>query len=181
MSVPMTTVYSRSSIQVIVTSCKMTFRRPTQPINRPCTFFPIQRYAQITFHRDCHQLQRFTRRIPNCGMESASCMTAMGPSITPRKLSRLSSAWIRVGSFARSLRHALITLHADFDKANEILFRLGIIYKQQAKYRDSLACFDKILRNPPNPLAHADIWFQIGHVYEQEKDVGDMNTSVKHF
>ncbi|KAF7306417.1 TPR-REGION domain-containing protein [Mycena indigotica] len=58
----------------------------------------------------------------------------------------------------------------DFDKANEILFRLGIIYKQQGKYDDSLNCFDRILRNPPNPLAHADIWFQIGHVYEQQKD-----------
>ncbi|KAJ3563468.1 hypothetical protein NP233_g8923 [Leucocoprinus birnbaumii] len=60
----------------------------------------------------------------------------------------------------------------DFDKANEILFRLGIIYKQQAKYEESLACFDRILRNPPSPLAHADIWFQIGHVYEQQKDHG---------
>jgi tetratricopeptide (TPR) repeat protein len=59
----------------------------------------------------------------------------------------------------------------DFDKANEILFRLGIIYKQQAKYEESLACFDRILRSPPSPLAHADIWFQIGHVYEQQKDV----------
>ncbi|KAG5221312.1 TPR protein [Salix suchowensis] len=58
----------------------------------------------------------------------------------------------------------------DFDKANEILFRLGIIYKQQGKYEESLACFDRILRNPPSPLAHADIWFQIGHVYEQQKD-----------
>ncbi|ESK98128.1 transcriptional corepressor [Moniliophthora roreri MCA 2997] len=58
----------------------------------------------------------------------------------------------------------------DFDKANEILFRLGIIYKQQGKYEDSLVCFDRILRNPPSPLAHADIWFQIGHVYEQQKD-----------
>ncbi|KAJ7480062.1 TPR-containing protein Mql1 [Mycena galericulata] len=58
----------------------------------------------------------------------------------------------------------------DFDKANEILFRLGIIYKQQGKYDDSLGCFDRILRNPPSPLAHADIWFQIGHVYEQQKD-----------
>ncbi|KAF5392441.1 hypothetical protein D9757_002108 [Collybiopsis confluens] len=58
----------------------------------------------------------------------------------------------------------------DFDKANEILFRLGIIYKQQGKYEDSLTCFDRILRNPPSPLAHADIWFQIGHVYEQQKD-----------
>ncbi|KAI9566990.1 TPR-like protein [Boletus coccyginus] len=58
----------------------------------------------------------------------------------------------------------------DFDKANEILFRLGIIYKQQGKYEESLSCFDRILRNPPSPLAHADIWFQIGHVYEQQKD-----------
>ncbi|KAJ7037454.1 TPR-like protein [Mycena alexandri] len=58
----------------------------------------------------------------------------------------------------------------DFDKANEILFRLGIIYKQQGKYEESLQCFDRILRNPPSPLAHADIWFQIGHVYEQQKD-----------
>ncbi|KXN84804.1 General transcriptional corepressor ssn6 [Leucoagaricus sp. SymC.cos] len=62
--------------------------------------------------------------------------------------------------------------YQDFDKANEILFRLGIIYKQQGKYEESLACFDRILRNPPSPLAHADIWFQIGHVYEQQKDHG---------
>ncbi|KAL0945563.1 hypothetical protein HGRIS_014724 [Hohenbuehelia grisea] len=58
----------------------------------------------------------------------------------------------------------------DFDKVNEILFRLGIIYKQQGKYDESLACFEQILRTPPSPLAHADIWFQIGHVYEQQKD-----------
>ncbi|EIM83322.1 TPR-like protein [Stereum hirsutum FP-91666 SS1] len=58
----------------------------------------------------------------------------------------------------------------DFDKSNEVLFRLGIIYKQQTKYEDSLRCFDRILRNPPSPLAHADIWFQIGHVYEQQGD-----------
>ena len=65
----------------------------------------------------------------------------------------------------------LIMQDLDFDKANEILFRLGIIYKQQRKYDESLQCFDRILRNPPSPLAHADIWFQIGHVYEQQKDV----------
>jgi glucose repression mediator protein len=48
---------------------------------------------------------------------------------------------------------------------------LGIIYKQQTKYEESLRCFDRILRNPPSPLANADIWFQIGHVYEQQGDV----------
>lgn len=66
----------------------------------------------------------------------------------------------------------------DFDKANEILFRLGIIYKQQGKYNASLECFDRILQNPPNPLANADIWFQIGHVYEQQKDVSVMVPDV---
>jgi glucose repression mediator protein len=55
-------------------------------------------------------------------------------------------------------------------------FRFGIIiYKQQGKHEDSLSCFDRILRNPPRPLAHADIWFQIGHVYEQHKNVSSPN------
>lgn len=56
------------------------------------------------------------------------------------------------------------------------MFRLGIIYKQQGKFEDSLACFDRILRNPPSPLAHADIWFQIGHVFEQQKNVSRFST-----
>lgn len=68
-------------------------------------------------------------------------------------------------------RRVLTPSLPDFDKANEILFRLGIIYKQQGKYSESLECFDRILRNPPSPLAHADIWFQIGHVFEQQRDV----------
>ena len=79
----------------------------------------------------------------------------------------------------------------EFDKANEIYFRLGIIYKQQAKYQQSLEvcrealggndstgantrqCFQYIVKNPPQPLSQTDIWFQIGHVYEQQKDVSD--------
>ena len=67
-------------------------------------------------------------------------------------------------------------LKVDFDKSNEVLFRLGIIYKQQTKYEESLRCFDRILRNPPSPLANADIWFQIGHVYEQQGDVSNVFT-----
>ena len=35
----------------------------------------------------------------------------------------------------------------DFDKANEILFRLGIIYKQQGKYAESLECFGLVKAN----------------------------------
>ena len=78
---------------------------------------------------------------------------------------------------------------SDFDKANEIYFRLGIIYKHQRKYQASLdvsglvvmwylahglvQCFKYILNNPPRPLTSWDIWFQLGHVYEQDRDVSD--------
>jgi general transcriptional corepressor CYC8 len=59
----------------------------------------------------------------------------------------------------------------DSDKKSEVNFSLGIIYKEQGKYDQSLACFDRILRNPPNPLTHGDVWFQIGDVYEEQQDV----------
>jgi hypothetical protein len=32
-------------------------------------------------------------------------------------------------------------------------------------------CFRYILQKPPRPLVQADIWFQIGHVHELQKDV----------
>ncbi|CAH1757017.1 7292_t:CDS:10 [Entrophospora sp. SA101] len=60
-----------------------------------------------------------------------------------------------------SLDHAeeafsqVLRMESKFEKANEIYFRLGIIYKQQQKYDQSL---------------QVDIWFQIGHVYEQQKN-----------
>lgn len=33
-------------------------------------------------------------------------------------------------------------------------------------------CFKYIVNSPPGPLTQEDIWFQIGHVHEQQKDVG---------
>ena len=95
-----------------------------------------------------------------------------------------------------SLEHAeeafsqVMRMDPHFEKANEIYFRLGIIYKQQQKYPQSLEvksvkmfhcwdhptdanaqCFRYIVSDPPRPLTEEDIWFQIGHVYEQQKDV----------
>lgn len=34
-----------------------------------------------------------------------------------------------------------------------------------------LQCFKYIVNSPPAPLTEEDIWFQIGHVHEQQKDV----------
>lgn len=82
-------------------------------------------------------------------------------------------------------------MEPNFEKASEIYFRLGIIYKQQQKYMQSLEvsvygsnvpnlqancvtddkCFKYIVQDPPRPLTEEDIWFQIGHVHEQQKDV----------
>ncbi|GMF05846.1 unnamed protein product [Ambrosiozyma monospora] len=57
-----------------------------------------------------------------------------------------------------------------FDKANEIYFRLGIIYKLQTKLSKALECFKYILNMPPAPLTQTDVWFQIGSVLEQNRD-----------
>jgi glucose repression mediator protein len=34
-----------------------------------------------------------------------------------------------------------------------------------------MQCFKYIVTNPPRPLTEEDIWFQVGHVYEQQKEV----------
>ncbi|PNY20468.1 General transcriptional corepressor ssn6 [Tolypocladium capitatum] len=95
----------------------------------------------------------------------------------------------RYGSYdyAEEAFSQVMQIQPDFEKANEIYFRLGIIYKQQSKFNQSLEvrsracipgrrlltriqCFKYIVNSPPGPLTQEDIWFQIGHVHEQQKD-----------
>lgn len=40
-----------------------------------------------------------------------------------------------------------------------------------------LQCFKYIVQTPPTPLNQTDIWFQIGHVYEQQKKYEDAKTA----
>lgn len=103
----------------------------------------------------------------------------------------------RYGSYdyAEEAFSQVMQIQPDFEKANEIYFRLGIIYKQQSKFGQSLEvpwralflffsfffsfgtrandsqCFKYIVNSPPGPLTQEDIWFQIGHVHEQQKEV----------
>ncbi|KAJ6439231.1 Histone-fold protein [Purpureocillium lavendulum] len=58
-----------------------------------------------------------------------------------------------------------LRIQPSFEKANEIYFRLGIIYKRKSKFKQSLGCFKYIVNSPPKPLTPDDIWFQIGHTY----------------
>lgn len=39
-------------------------------------------------------------------------------------------------------------------------------------------CFKYIVQNPPRPLTEEDIWFQIGHVHEQRKDVRTQTSGI---
>ncbi|RKP37475.1 hypothetical protein BJ085DRAFT_17381, partial [Dimargaris cristalligena] len=64
----------------------------------------------------------------------------------------------------------VMQLDAKFDKANEIYFRLSMLYKGQSRFDKSLECLDYVIANPPPPLTKCDLWFQIGHVHELAKD-----------
>nr|CAG8488202.1 3591_t:CDS:10 [Entrophospora candida] len=76
-----------------------------------------------------------------------------------------------------SLDHAeeafsqVLRMESKFEKANEIYFRLGIIYKQQQKYDQSLQfvaakeAYERVLAENPN---HAKVLQQLGWLYHQQ-------------
>ena len=62
----------------------------------------------------------------------------------------------RYGSYeyAEEAFSQVMQIQPDFDKANEIYFRLGIIYKQQSKFANSL---EVSMPAPLYPWVRADI------------------------
>ena len=164
------------SFQDIVISCKTICRRRIRPISMRCIHFRIRKYVfEPHFQRNDPYLQTGESKVMVRNWDSLRSLRVPGQCrggifICPQDGQRWEHTnWIYC-------HISLINEKSDFDKSNEVLFRLGIIYKQQTKYEESLRCFDRILRNPPSPLANADIWFQIGHVYEQQGDVSDVFT-----
>ena len=53
-----------------------------------------------------------------------------------------------------------------FEKRAEIMYRMGMIYKQQDQPQQALECYQAICDAPPPPLGQADVWFLIGSVQE---------------
>ncbi|PXF42301.1 General transcriptional corepressor trfA [Gracilariopsis chorda] len=81
----------------------------------------------------------------------------------------------RYGSLEHALEAflAVLSLTPDFERADEVCFCIGIIYKEQQRFDDALQYFNRVVvaANPPPPLTRADGWYQIGHVYELKRDV----------
>ncbi|KAI8922192.1 hypothetical protein DFJ77DRAFT_482274 [Powellomyces hirtus] len=79
----------------------------------------------------------------------------------------------RYGSYehAEEAFAAVIRMEPKFEKANEIYFRLGIIYKQAGKYETSLSytsareAYERVLNENPN---HAKVLQQLGWLYHQQ-------------
>lgn len=81
----------------------------------------------------------------------------------------------RYGSLDHALEAFLLVLSIapDFERADEVCFCIGIIYKEQQHFDDALKYFNKVVvaANPPPPLTRADGWYQIGHVSELKRDI----------
>lgn len=81
----------------------------------------------------------------------------------------------RYGSLDNALEAflAVLSISPDFERADEVCFCIGIIYKEQQKFDEALKYFNKVVvaANPPPPLTRADGWYQIGHVNELKRDI----------
>lgn len=81
----------------------------------------------------------------------------------------------RYGSLDNALEAflAVLNISPDFERADEVCFCIGIIYKEQQNFEEALKYFQKVVTaaNPPPPLTRADGWYQIGHVNELKRDI----------
>lgn len=81
----------------------------------------------------------------------------------------------RYGSLDNALEAflAVLSISPDFERADEVCFCIGIIYKEQQNFNEALKFFNKVVvaANPPPPLTRADGWYQIGHVNELKRDI----------
>lgn len=90
----------------------------------------------------------------------------------------------RYGSLDNALEAflAVLSISPEFERADEVCFCIGIIYKEQQNFDDALKYFNKVVvaANPPPPLTRADGWYQIGHVHELKRDITVALEMYKH-
>lgn len=106
----------------------MTSNRRIQHINRRCTIFGIQRLVECS--------KQLRHHFSDASIQEPKLWYGIG------------ILYDRYGSleYAEEAFSQVMRMQPDFEKANEIYFRLGIIYKQQQKYQQSLEVIVPILR-----------------------------------
>lgn len=74
----------------------------------------------------------------------------------------------------------MLDIAPDFERADEVCFCMGIIYKEQGDYQSALQFFERVVAAaaPPPPLSSADALYQIGLVHIQ---MGDTPTAEATF
>lgn len=131
------------ALWAIATSWWITCRRPTRHISKLCIIYRIQRYALNTVAIDsCCQLR--------CNLD------ILVNTQDPKLWYGIGILYDRYGSIehAEEAFSAVMKMDPGFEKANEIYFRLGIIYKQQQKYDLSLqVCISSPNKLPPSLTA----------------------------
>ncbi|GAB0491106.1 hypothetical protein MMPV_002354 [Pyropia vietnamensis] len=75
---------------------------------------------------------------------------------------------------------SVLDIAPDFERADEVCFCMGIIYKEQGDYQSALQFFERVVAAaaPPPPLSSADALYQIGLVHIQ---MGDTPTAEATF
>lgn len=90
----------------------------------------------------------------------------------------------RYGSLDNALEAflAVLSISPNFERADEVCFCIGIIFKEQQNFDEALKYFNKVVvaANPPPPLTRADGWYQIGHVNELKRDIPAALQMYKH-
>ncbi|CAM9673324.1 unnamed protein product, partial [Phaeothamnion confervicola] len=79
----------------------------------------------------------------------------------------------RYGSYARAIEafDACLKMDPSAELSSEVRLRVGIISKQQGKLDEALEILHEVLQTMDDPAWRSDVWSQIGHVHELQRDV----------
>ncbi len=107
----------------------MTYRKPTPHTSKPFIISLTQRYYFVSHY--------YSFYFCICGLITTDCSHSLQD---PNLWYGIGILYDRYGSFehAEEAFTAVLKMDSKFEKANEIYFRLGIIYKQQQKNEQSL-------------------------------------------
>ncbi|KAJ1926221.1 glucose repression mediator protein [Tieghemiomyces parasiticus] len=74
--------------------------------------------------------------------------------------------WSQSFDWAIDILAAALKISPNYSRANEVYFRLGLIYKIQGQFERALTYLGRALAHPPRPHTRFDILYHLGHTHE---------------